>query len=77
MLGEHRAAGGGDGGAGLRHQRAAVLEEVLAQRIQVIAGPRALTKDSSVEILHRELFVMNGTRERGKCRRDKLTPSLD
>ena len=51
----------------MRHQRAALVKQVLAQCIQVIAGPGSLTKDSSVEILDREMIVMNVTRERDKC----------
>ena len=51
----------------MRHQRAALVKQVLAQCIQVIAGPGSLTKDSSVEILDREKIVMNVTRERDKC----------
>ena len=74
--GEAAVAGGGWPRPRLRHQRAAALEQVRPQRVQVSGGPRAIAKDSSVEVLERRKIVMIGRRE-GGCRQDKLTPSLD
>ena len=86
MLGEHWPARRGEaavaGGGWLRLrlrdlEGAAALKQVRPQRVQVIAGPRTLAKDSSVEILDRENIVMIARGEGERCRQDKLTPSLD